>query len=135
MFAAARSRAARWLRIVFAVVALVATHAAVVRAAFGTACARAARSGSTAAIAGAAERGANGAAFHDAAIEAPHDPSTDTPEQGAVVPQCATGGTLVPIVDLPGGITVPDTVALPLASQTRPPSIAAPTPFRPPRAV
>ena len=134
MFSAARTGAARWLRIVLAVAALVATHATVVQAACVTTCARAVSPSTT--VVGDRAPNASHAAASEAALRAAHAAANHAPVEQAVVPPCATSvGALTAVVDVPGVVTVWNAVPLPPAARTRPPSIAPPAPFRPPRAI
>lgn len=135
MLFAPRTGAVRWLRIVLAVVALVATHASVMQAAFVTTCARAVSSGEIS-VAGAQAPSASHAAASEVALHAAHFVANHTPVEQAVVPSCATSvGAPTAVVDAPGLATMWKAAVLPRALQARPTSIAPPPPFRPPRAI
>lgn len=128
--------AVRWLHIALAVLALVSTHANVVRIAFVTPCTRAVSPSMTAVD----SAGEYGAAIHTAkhvgVADTQHDHPTSAPAEHAVLSACATGpGTLAAVVSLPDRVAVCDTVALLESYQLRPLSPAPHPPFRPPRTV
>lgn len=134
MFFSVRTAPARWLRLGLAVLALVATHVNVATAAFGTTCARTETS-SVLANQGDAAKSITSLEVESASrLEAQHDSSSQSPVPLAAVLQCSTGvSALIAVVSVSTPVSAWDSAALPLARQLRPPSLAPPPPFRPPR--
>lgn len=125
-----RSRASRWLRLALAVLALVASHVSVARAALGATCARA---------------GAPGAIGHATALPTAQGTTAlggdvqvpgEVPAPPASAPPCAPSvATPLPLVDVAAAVVPWDASPPVVGPQVRPPSHAPPPPFHPPRAI
>lgn len=121
----------RWLRLVLAVLALVASQVSIAHAAIGATCPRDGALRATSVV----DRAPAPAAMpdaHESHAEAPHQ----TPSAPALAPQCATSlATVPPLPVVPVATITPEMAALPRGPESRLQSRAPAPPFRPPRAI
>ena len=123
----ARMIRSRWLRLVLAVLALVAGHVSLARSAFGMTCARGDASGVVAPVADAAALASH--------AEAPPD-APAAPAAPALLTHCATSVAALPLpADVPAAALVSRVSAPPAGPEGRPASHAPAPPFHPPRTI
>ena len=116
----------RWLRLALALLAVIASHASIARAALGATCARVA---SVDAVAGGTSDDVTPSGSR---ARAPHD----APTAPALASPCATSvAALPPLTGVPCASIAWEAAALPLGPEARPVSHALPPPFHPPRAI
>ena len=121
----------RWLRLVLAVLALVASQVSIAHAAIGATCPRDGKMRATSVVDRAPAQTATPDA-HQSHAEAPHQ----TPSAPAVAPQCATSMAAVPPLPVVPVATITlEMGALPRGPEARLQSRAPSPPFRPPRAI